>query len=433
MSDGIFIQIFNMSFTASFVIIFVLIIRLLLKKTPKIFSYVLWSVVLFRLVCPFSFEGAWSLLPVNSNPIATDIAYAQTPRINTGITAIDSAINPMLPAATPYASVNPLQIWAFWGKNVWIVGIAALLLYSAGSLARLRRKLVGAVKLRENIYLADHIMSPFVIGVIRPKIYLPSTLSEQEQSYIILHEQTHIRRFDHIVKIVAFFTLVVHWFNPLVWVAFILCNRDMEMSCDESVMKQMGADIRREYSSSLLCLATGKRIITGAPLAFGEGDTKGRIKNVMNYKKPVMLIVLVAAVIVIVAFSGLMVNPARITHGDLENENIIPLSFSQTNISVLPLGEYILAAPSGINSPRIILEKGNKFDFSYSFFSSYWPRGTYRIKDGYLILTTDDRQYTYIFLIDKGTLIFQADQSSSITVYGDERPVVDGDVFIYVG
>lgn len=313
MPDNLFLQILNMSFTASFVIAVVLLARLLLKKAPKIFSYSLWSVVLFRLLCPISFESTLSLLPINTNPISTNTFYSATPQIDTGLPFLDAVINPALPAPEVVASVNPLQIAAIIGEIIWLAGIAALLIYSIVSLLRLRRKLIGAIKLRDNIYLADHIASPFVIGITRPKIYLPSTLSEQEQSYIILHEQTHIRRLDYLIKIAAFTALCIHWMNPLVWVAFILAVRDMEMSCDESVMKRLHADIRWEYSASLLSLATGRKIIAGTPLAFGEGDTKGRIKNVMNYKKPTFGVILTALAVVAALIAVFALNPQRDT------------------------------------------------------------------------------------------------------------------------
>lgn len=309
--SAVFLQVLNMSLTASYVILFVLAARLLLKKAPKIFSYALWGIVLFRLICPFSFESLFSLLLINPEPIPSNITYAELPQINTGIDLFDSAVNPILSAQTAAqgASINPMQIWISIGQWAWFAGITVLLIYSIISLLCLRSKLIGAVKWQDNIYLADHIESPFVMGLLRPKIYLPSTLSEQEHEYIILHEQTHIKRLDHIVKIVAFLVLTVHWFNPLVWMAFFLCVKDMEMSCDESVMKGMDTDIRREYSASLLSLATGRKIVAGIPLAFGEGDTKSRIKNVMNYKKPTFWIVIVALVAVLAVCIGLAVNP----------------------------------------------------------------------------------------------------------------------------
>ncbi len=311
-------KILNMSLTASIVIVFVLLARVLLKKAPKIFSYALWAVVLFRLVCPVSFSAEFSLLGIFNAPPATngtvayipaDVVHREYPQVNLPFPAVSEAINNTLPQGEEQLVADPLEGLVSMATLLWLLGIAAMLIYSMVSLLRLRRKLIGAVCLRDNIYLADHIATPFVIGVFRPKIYLPSTLAEQEQSYIILHEQTHIRRLDHIVKIVAFLVLTVHWFNPLVWLAFFLCVKDMEMSCDESVMKRMDTDIRREYSASLLSLATGRKIAAGIPLAFGEGDTKSRIKNVMNYKKPTFWIVIVALVAVLAVCVGLAVNP----------------------------------------------------------------------------------------------------------------------------
>lgn len=308
----VFLQVLNMSLTASIIIIFILVARLLLKKAPKVFSYAMWSIVFFRLLCPVSFESMFSLLPVNTSPLSTNTLYSETPQISTGITTVDNAINPILPTPANGASDdNPLLIAATIGESLWIMGIVLLLTYSIVSLLRLRKKLIGAVKLHDNIFLADHIASPFVIGLFRPRIYLPWTLSEREQGYIILHEQTHIRRFDHIIKIVAFAALCIHWFNPLVWVAFTLSSQDMEMSCDESVMKRLGPSIKEDYSASLLSLATGGKIIAGTPLAFGEGDTKSRIKNVLHYKKPALGVMLAALVAVAAIFIAFASNPQR--------------------------------------------------------------------------------------------------------------------------
>jgi beta-lactamase regulating signal transducer with metallopeptidase domain len=313
MLDNLFLQILNMSFTASIVILFVLGARLLLKKAPKIFSYALWSVVLFRLVCPFSFESLMSLLPNNPAPISDKILYEQTPQINTGITAIDNTVNATLPVPAFGASVNPMQIWMFIGEIIWLAGIAVLLLYSVVSLIQLQNRLKRAVHDKENVYLAEHLATPFVLGVIRPRIYLPAALSPEEKQYILLHEQIHIRRFDHVVRVLSFIVLSIHWFNPLVWIAFFLCGKDMEMSCDEAVIKRLGNDVKKDYSSSLLALATGRRIISGIPLAFGEGDTKERIKNVLNFKKPTFWVIAIAVLIVVVLCVGLMANPKSLT------------------------------------------------------------------------------------------------------------------------
>lgn len=312
MLEKIFLQTLNMSFTASIVILFVLIARLFLKRAPKSLSYALWAVVLFRLICPFSFESVFSFLPTKTGPISQGAIYRAATTIYTGIPAINHLLNSSLSATTPTSSVNTLQIWISIrtiGTMVWLLGIAILLIYSIVSLIRLQNSLINAVHERDNIYLAEHLGTPFVMGMIRPKIYLPTSLAAEEKGYILLHEEMHIRRLDHVVKIVSFFVLCLHWFNPLVWVAFFISGRDMEMSCDEAVIKELGSDVKKEYSTSLLTLATGRRIIGGTPLAFGEGDTKSRIKNILNYKKPAFWMLVVAAIAVICITVGLMSNP----------------------------------------------------------------------------------------------------------------------------
>jgi beta-lactamase regulating signal transducer with metallopeptidase domain len=291
----LFPKILNMSLTAGIVIVLVLLTRLLLKKAPKIFSYALWAVVLFRLLCPISFSSDFSLLGIFHAPAVTngsiayipaDIVHTANPQVDLPLPGVSEIVNESLPQSAEQTVADPLEAPMAIATLLWIGGIAAMLIYSAVSLLSLRRKLVGAVRLRGNIYLADHIASPFVIGVLRPKIYLPSALSGREQEYIILHEQTHIRRLDHIVKLVAFLALALHWFNPLVWAAFILSNKDMEMSCDESVMGHMDTDIRREYSASLLSLATGRKIISGIPLAFGRTILRAELRMCSATKNP---------------------------------------------------------------------------------------------------------------------------------------------------
>ncbi|GAB6109978.1 M56 family metallopeptidase [Fusibacter bizertensis] len=349
--DAIFLRVINMSLMGSYVILIVLVARLLLRKAPKIFSYALWSAVLFRLISPFSFESFFSLIKMNSNPIPSDIVYSKIPQINSGLNFLDRIANPILATqeAAPYASINPMQISILIGEFIWVVGIAILLSYSLMSLIRLRGHLVGAVKWRENIYLVDHITTPFVMGVVHPKIYLPSTLSVQEQKYIILHEQIHIKRYDHIVKIIAFLVLCVHWFNPLAWLAFILSNKDREMSCDERVMKQMKIDIRREYSASLLSLTTGRRIVAGVPLAFGEGNTKERIKNVMNYKKTKIWISVVLILIVVLVCIGFATNPIS-----KENAAISQAQVQDTLDKAVSLA--IMAQGNGYSKGEVVTE-----------------------------------------------------------------------------
>jgi len=311
MLEKIFLEVLNMSFTASFVIAFVLGARLLLKKAPKAFSYALWSVVLFRLVCPFSFESMYSLLPTRINPISQDIIYMQTPKIDTGLASINNIVNSALPSATPYVSINPLQIWIFIASLIWISGIAALALYSLITLLSLKKRLQGSTHYKDNIFISDKIETAFVMGIFSPRIYVPSNIKGQELSYILVHEQTHIKKFDHIIKFISYLALCIHWFNPLVWASFFFSGQDMEMACDEAVIRRLGNDIKKDYSYSLLMLATKKPIGLLSPLAFGEGDTKERIKNVLNFKKPGFWVIIITLLIVLLVGAGLLANPQK--------------------------------------------------------------------------------------------------------------------------
>jgi Antirepressor regulating drug resistance, predicted signal transduction N-terminal membrane component len=327
-----------MSYTAGYVILFVIGIRLLLKKAPKLFSYILWSVVLLRLLCPFSLNSVWSLLPANSvtAPI-TSLQPMGILEVRGGITSDTGKPSlPAVPVKNAGKSSDSLQVWISISEVIWLLGIAVLIIHSSISLVRLRKKLVGAVKHHGNIYFTDHINEPFVMGLIHPRIYLPSTLSEHELEYIILHEQTHIRRHDHITKVLAFTALAIHWFNPLVWAAFFLFGNDMEMSCDESVMKQMDTDIRREYSTSLLEFASGRKMISGAPLTFSEGDIKSRIKNVMSYKKPSFWAIVVAFFAVAAAAAGLAVNPHPVRDTLQWAKNLKAGDVSKIELFVMP-------------------------------------------------------------------------------------------------
>lgn len=314
MMNDLFISVLNMSLTASYVILFVILMRLPLKKAPKFISYAIWGVVAFRLIIPFSFESMFSLMPRDTNAvlIPNDI-YQQSPQINSGIEGVDFFVSESLPAPTIETSVNPLQIYTEIGAYIWILGIMALLVYSVVSIFVLKKQLKSAQLIDKDILEAKNLKTPFVLGIVRPKIYLPVGLSATERSYVLLHEQTHIHRKDHIIKILAFLVLSIHWFNPFVWAAFILMNKDMELSCDEKVLKEMNEDIKKPYAKSLLSLATGRHILNGRPLAFGEGNVKVRIKNVLSYKRPRFWVITMGIIVVIAITIGLISNPRSIT------------------------------------------------------------------------------------------------------------------------
>lgn len=268
-----FLTVLNMNITASYVILFVIISRILLKKAPKVFSYGLWSVVLFRLVFPFSFSSALSFFGFlknrNMEHIPANLGYMTQPQVNIGIYAVNDLANSSLPAAIPAASVNPMQIIILVLSLLWIMGVIGLLIYSGVSYIRLQRKVSTAMLISNNIFKSENIKYPFVMGIIKPRIYLPIGLTENEEGYILMHEQIHIGRFDYLIKPLAFLVLCLHWFNPLVWISFMLMGHDMEMSCDEHVLKEMGKGIKKDYSSSLLALSIDRRMLCGSPLNLG--------------------------------------------------------------------------------------------------------------------------------------------------------------------
>ena len=320
-------KLFNMSLTASVAIVLVILLRLLLKKAPKVISYALWGVVLFRLLCPVSIGSNFSVYNLFDAPaqesgtitsvieyVPSNIVHTEYPSVALPVPGISDVINEALPQGQEQLVADPLEAPMSFATYAWMIGVLVMAIYSIVSYIRLRRKLSVVVPLRDNIFIADDIKSPFVVGLFRPKIYLPCNLGGKEQEYIILHEQHHIKRLDHVMKALAFLALAIHWFNPLVWVAFILASKDMEMSCDEAVIRKVDGDVRADYSASLLTLATGRRIIAGTPLAFGEGDTKGRINNLSKWKKPAVWVVLIAVVACAVLAVTVLTNP--ITMGD---------------------------------------------------------------------------------------------------------------------
>ncbi len=409
--ERLFLEICNMSVTASYIIIAVLFVRVLLIKAPKIFSYSIWSVVLFRLLTNFSFESFFSIFTITGQTEDTirpfPIEFAKLPETTNVIQEANSTVVVTALERPPFEIIYP---------TIWLIGIAVMVVYSVISLIKLRRKLIGATPLEKNIYIADHIDSPFVMGLIRPKIYLPSNLTDTERAFIINHEQTHIKRLDHITRILSFIALAVHWFNPLVWTSFVLSGKDMETSCDESVMKKMNTDIRADYSEALLKFATGKKLIAATPLAFGEGDTKSRVKNVMKYKKPVVWVSAICLILVSVIAVSLMSNSK-------DNEQD----------SLLENGTYYMFDKQNKQTVNSIQIKDNTFSFTYDLLSSYYVYGNYKIEGNTLIATTNDGLYKYVFEIDGNELIFNENESSPVKLIDDRLgvQVENGSIFKY--
>lgn len=325
---GIFFTqtILNMSLTASIIILCVMAARLLLKKAPKIYSYALWAVVLFRLLCPISFTAPVSVLEA-TKPQVTEVGnvsvvtyrYVQRAAEDTGLIEPHIRTEPISVQELQQRQSDPKPTVLDIASCIWIAGMVVMGMYNMVVYFRLHRQLAEAVVWKRGIYLCDHIPSPFVLGLFCPRIYLPSDTPMKERRYIIAHERHHIRRCDHFIKWLAYIALCVHWFNPLVWAAFILAGKDMEMSCDEAVIKKLGEHIRGDYSASLLRLATGRRVIAGTPLAFGEGDTKGRVRNMASWRKPKVWVSIACMFLCIAVLAACAVNPDIEKAGEQEN------------------------------------------------------------------------------------------------------------------
>ena len=328
----LFLEIVNRSIAASWIVIAVLILRFCLKKAPKWVNVLLWGIVAVRLIFPFSIESALSLIP-SAETVSPSIMMETAPSVQTGVPALDQVINPVIDhslAPAPGASANPLQIWIPVLTVIWLLGVAALFLYSAVSYRRLRRRVCEAVILRDNIYQSENVCSPFVLGIIRPKIYLPYHMDKREMDHVIAHEQTHIRRRDHWWKPLGFLLLTVHWFNPLLWLGYILLCRDIELACDEKVIREMGNEQRADYTQALVSCSVSRRSIAACPLAFGEVGIKERVKSVMNYKKPAFWIILASALICAAAAVCFLTNPKTEQIPPSGGDNVSDMGPAQT-------------------------------------------------------------------------------------------------------
>ena len=311
--NELFLKIINMSISASWLVLAVLILRFVLKKAPKWINVLLWGIVAIRLIFPFSFESTLSLIP-SAETIPLNIGMDTTPTINSGISAINNAVNPIISQSnTPMAgaSVNLLQITIGIYEYIWIFGMIALALYTAISYWRLRRKVDTAVRYKDNIFQSENVSFPFVLGIIKPRIYLPFKMNGQYLEYVVAHEQAHICRKDHWWKPLGFLLLMIHWFNPLMWLAYVLLCRDIELACDEKVIKELGNEQRGDYTQALVACSVNRRMIAACPLAFGEVSVKERVKSVMNYKKPAFWVIIISVIVCVGVAVCFLTNPKQ--------------------------------------------------------------------------------------------------------------------------
>ena len=310
--SGIFLKLLNLSISASWLVLVVLALRLVLKRAPKWVNVLLWGMVALRLMLPFSIESALSLIPSAETVSPEVVQFDPAPTITSSVEFIDNAVNPSLSesfAAAPLASVNPLYVWTYLAGWVWLIGLAAMLAYALVSYLRLRRRVSASIPLRENIYVCDEVPSPFILGIVHPRIYLPSALDEAQRGSVLSHERAHLARRDHWWKPLGYALLAVYWFNPLLWLAYTLLCRDIELACDERVLRGMDAGQVKDYSSALLACSVPRRMLAACPLAFGEVGVGARVKNALRYKKPAFWVVAASVAVCVVVAVCFLTNP----------------------------------------------------------------------------------------------------------------------------
>ena len=309
--DDVFLKLVNLSISASWLILAVLVLRVVLKKAPKWVMPLLWGVVALRLVCLFSIESALSLIP-SAETIPSEIVTETREPVLYEQATLDIVTNPTLPSAAEVpvgVSRQQAQVDFNIYSVLWFAGMAALLVHALVSAGKLKRKLATAILLRDNIYESEFVDSPFVFGVVKPNIYLPMHMDEGTAAYVIAHERAHLARRDHWWKVLGYLVLALHWFNPLVWVAYILFCRDIELACDEKVVKGLDGAARADYSQALLSCAAPKRAVAACPLAFGEGNIKTRVKSALHYRKPAFWVAAAAVLAVVIVAVCFLTNP----------------------------------------------------------------------------------------------------------------------------
>jgi len=431
---AVFIAILNMSITASVVALAVMLVRIPLRKAPKIFSYALWGVVLFRLVFPFSIESVFGLIPtVTANAIP--VVLPELPMVEQPVEMpvfAGGAIS-SISSAGAGSGVNLVHTFFEIAGYVWLAGFVALLIYAAIGYAKLKRRVFFATLVRDNIFESDRITTPFVLGFIRPKIYFPTAVSQHD--YILKHEQTHIKRRDYLIKPFAYIVLALHWFNPIIWLSYCLMSRDMEMSCDEAVLREASEDIRGEYSTSLLNLCVNRAsLLNPIAFSFGESNVKERVVNVLSFKKSTRWVMVVCVIAVAVFMVGFASNRV-VTIVDIPNEYG---TYANENPTEIPEVELDWPVPSRYNVSSPFGYRVNPITRRQEFHNGISipaPTGTNIVAayDGVVILSGWQGGFGRAVVIDHGnglTTLYAHNRSNSVSV-GDE--VIQGQIIAQAG
>ncbi len=410
----IFLKLLNVSVTASWFTLAVVTARIILKRAPKSLRCLMWGLVGLRLVFPFSIKSALSLIPSREILTQDTVRYAQAPTVHTGIPVLDNAVNPAVSARlapSPGARVTPLRIYTEVAAWVWLAGLIVMAAYFFISSALLRRRVRDAVRCEDGIFESSAVPSPFVFGFIRPKIYMPVGMDPNSRELVAAHERAHIKRRDHLVKPLAFLLLSVYWFNPVMWLAYVLFCRDIELACDERVLAELGPESKKPYSEALLTAVTFHRSVAACPVAFGEGKLKNRIKNVLSWKKPVIWITLAALIACVVLAVCFLTDPVD----------------AMEKLA----GRYVLTTGAGKSYGgdfSLTLSPDGKMWFIEGMADDIHGTGTWELEDGRVILSEDDVSglgRTFTFDVRARSLVFDAARSDKFT-YID---LLDGDIF----
>jgi len=311
--ETVFLYILNKSITAGWMILAVLLIRIVLKRLPKWVNCILWIMVGIRLICPIGFQSDWSLIP-SAHTVSDVMMYTDEPTINSGIEVIDQLINPVLPSVEGSDSSmgdKSMALIIEYVSYIWIVGIASLAVHSMVRWSRLRNRVRASIRVKDQVYICDDISAPFILGVFRPRVYLPSTLSEEHMKIVLDHENAHLSRDDHWTKMLGFILVILHWFNPLVWLACQKMSEDIELACDEKVIRGIDNQSRKKYMQVLLEVSQVKTVFFNSPLAFGEVGVKKRIRSMIQYKKMNTWAMTVSILIWMVCMLCFMTNPKK--------------------------------------------------------------------------------------------------------------------------
>lgn len=394
--NELFLKIINMSISASWLILAVLILRLVLKKAPKWVNVLLWGIVAVRLICPFSFESALSLIP-SAETFPEKVISGPSFDVQTGITPVDNRINDYLgdryfegvtvPANNGNHMMTILTI-------VWTIGILLLVAYTIISYWRLHREIDTAVRYKGNIFQSENVSSPFVLGLIKPRIYLPFSINGQDLEHVVAHEQAHIRRKDHWWKPLGFLLLTIHWFNPFMWLSYVLLCRDIEFACDEKVIRELGNEQRADYTQALVACSINRRTIAACPLAFGEVGVKDRVKSVMNYKKPAFWIITLAVIACVIVAVCFLTNPMGFQFDEATHTIVSANHFDMRNADDAVAIEMNPAQISELSS-RLAGVKNTKKSDEYGGFapgyqiSALLEDGTYIRINGYSLSDND--------------------------------------------